>query len=319
MTTEGHIAALERRHRELDRQIETEQQAISHDDLLIAALKRKKRVVQNTGAHTSFPNVVIPPSTSVVESMHWTGGPSEQVVQRPRQITLGHELCGHAALMEIGAHPQRADRTTSDVHDPTVKIERLIWGEQGLPATEERGLAASGTHRGESLSRVTVSRFAFDSSDVTRLPSAERDKIATAREFIVTNDWFVDVLGHSDPVGTPAANTAVSEARATAVRTELEGPGSLGDITRFPGLGTVPRFTRVEGVGDSQPLPAGTPHAEWRRADILMANFPAGAQVPPPGTPTTITHAAPEFPVTAFLARLSPDACIRHMAQGAWS
>ena len=47
MTTEGHIAALERRHRDLDRQIETEQQAVSHDDLLIAALKRKKLEVKD--------------------------------------------------------------------------------------------------------------------------------------------------------------------------------------------------------------------------------------------------------------------------------
>jgi hypothetical protein len=47
MTTEGHIAALERRHRELDRQIEEEQQAISHDDLLISALKRKKLEVKD--------------------------------------------------------------------------------------------------------------------------------------------------------------------------------------------------------------------------------------------------------------------------------
>jgi hypothetical protein len=47
MTTEGHIAALERRHRELDRQIEQEQQSISHDDLLISALKRKKLEVKD--------------------------------------------------------------------------------------------------------------------------------------------------------------------------------------------------------------------------------------------------------------------------------
>ena len=47
MTTEGHIAALERRHRELDLQIEEEQQAISHDDLLITALKRKKLEVKD--------------------------------------------------------------------------------------------------------------------------------------------------------------------------------------------------------------------------------------------------------------------------------
>ena len=42
MTTEGHVAALERRHHDLDRQIETEMQHARRDDLLIAALKRKK-------------------------------------------------------------------------------------------------------------------------------------------------------------------------------------------------------------------------------------------------------------------------------------
>jgi hypothetical protein len=47
MTTEGHIAALERRHRELDRQIETEMSHISHDDLRVAALKRKKLEVKD--------------------------------------------------------------------------------------------------------------------------------------------------------------------------------------------------------------------------------------------------------------------------------
>jgi hypothetical protein len=47
MTTEGHIAALERRHRELDRQIDTEMSHISHDDLRVAALKRKKLEVKD--------------------------------------------------------------------------------------------------------------------------------------------------------------------------------------------------------------------------------------------------------------------------------
>ena len=42
MTTEGHIAALERRHQELERQIEAEMQHAKRDDLMIAALKRKK-------------------------------------------------------------------------------------------------------------------------------------------------------------------------------------------------------------------------------------------------------------------------------------
>lgn len=47
MTTESHIAALERRHRELDRQIEDEMAHISHNGLLVAALKRKKLEIKD--------------------------------------------------------------------------------------------------------------------------------------------------------------------------------------------------------------------------------------------------------------------------------
>ena len=47
MTTEGHIAALERRHQELDRQIQTELQSTRYDDLTVSALKRKKLEVKD--------------------------------------------------------------------------------------------------------------------------------------------------------------------------------------------------------------------------------------------------------------------------------
>ena len=47
MTTEGHIAALERRHRELDRQIDDEMGHLAQDDLMIAALKRKKLEIKD--------------------------------------------------------------------------------------------------------------------------------------------------------------------------------------------------------------------------------------------------------------------------------
>ena len=47
MTTEGHIAALERRHKELDRQIDDELSHLSHDDMMIAALKRKKLEIKD--------------------------------------------------------------------------------------------------------------------------------------------------------------------------------------------------------------------------------------------------------------------------------
>ena len=47
MTTEGHMEALNRRHRELDRKIEDELTHPSHDDLYIAAMKRKKLEIKD--------------------------------------------------------------------------------------------------------------------------------------------------------------------------------------------------------------------------------------------------------------------------------
>ncbi len=47
MTTEGHIAALERRHQELDRMIQSEMQNRLTDDLMVSALKRKKLEVKD--------------------------------------------------------------------------------------------------------------------------------------------------------------------------------------------------------------------------------------------------------------------------------
>lgn len=47
MTTESHIAALERRHRELEHQIEDEMAHASHDDMTVAALKRKKLEIKD--------------------------------------------------------------------------------------------------------------------------------------------------------------------------------------------------------------------------------------------------------------------------------
>ncbi len=47
MTTVGHIAALERRHQELDRQIEAEMQNRRSDHLAVSALKRRKLEVKD--------------------------------------------------------------------------------------------------------------------------------------------------------------------------------------------------------------------------------------------------------------------------------
>lgn len=47
MTTEGHKEALIRRHRELDRRIEAERNHPSHDEMTVAALKRRKLEIKD--------------------------------------------------------------------------------------------------------------------------------------------------------------------------------------------------------------------------------------------------------------------------------
>ncbi len=47
MTTESHISALERRHRDLDLQIDEEMAHVSHDELLVHSLKRKKLEIKD--------------------------------------------------------------------------------------------------------------------------------------------------------------------------------------------------------------------------------------------------------------------------------
>lgn len=55
MTTEGHIAALQRRHRELETRIAEEMQHKSHNDMLIADLKRRKLEVKDALAKIQNP------------------------------------------------------------------------------------------------------------------------------------------------------------------------------------------------------------------------------------------------------------------------
>jgi hypothetical protein len=47
MTTESHIAALEKRHRELDREIQDELTHVSYDEQMVASLKRKKLEIKD--------------------------------------------------------------------------------------------------------------------------------------------------------------------------------------------------------------------------------------------------------------------------------
>lgn len=222
----------------------------------------------------------------------------------PIEAVVGHELCGHAALMEIGSHPRDDTRMTSNVHDPTVRVERRIEKEQGIASSNLRGLAASGPHRGESFGRIVIEGFAVGSAAVA---ATQNTRVNTAAGLIKKNDWFVDLIGHAETV--EASPFVLSENRALAVRTALQGAGVTDKTSHNVGK-SVDRFTTIAGSG---PL-AGS----GRRVEIFMANYPAGAQTPPPGTPKTIARTAPIDPAAQTANLKSKDPCIRLLTETAW-
>ncbi len=256
--------------------------------------------------------VTLPPTDLPIDWGSWTAG-STPAFQGLVPVA-GHELCGHAALIEVGAHPIGGSRLTTDVHDPTVRIENAISAEQGVPAADLRGLAGSGPHRGESVERITVRKFDFNRSDPTSsLPPPELRKLEFAADFVRQNDTFVDVIGHSDRVGSAAAKQTVSQQRADRTRGFLGSRGVTATVTKESR--TFPRFTRVEGVSDSEPPPGGATaqDEEWRRVDLLVAGFPAGTQRPPAGTPRAVGPHAKAPGLTAATTSLDP--CVALLAR----
>jgi outer membrane protein OmpA-like peptidoglycan-associated protein len=263
-------------------------------------------------------DVVLPPTNTPLQFGSFTGAGALAI--QGLVPAAGHELCGHAALHQLGAHPARQNRTTSDVHDATVNVENAISSEQGIPASGLRGLAASGRHRGESVDRLILSGFPSNVSDVAGLPATEQAKLNFAASYIRQNDTFADLIGHSD--GGEAAKALsspdVSEKRALDVEAELQRQGVSPKITPLETTGSVDRFTRVDGVQASQPTgPAAASSAPAeRRVEILMPVFAAGAQVPPAPTPGKADHVT--MPKTAQTLRASGDPCEQKLVGAAY-
>ena len=274
------------------------------------------------GAQTDFGShqVFLNPTNTPVEFGAFTA--SNRLAFQGSVPTAGHELCGHAALEELSAHPIGGSRLTTDVHDPTVRIENRISQEQGVPAAELRGLAASGSHRGESVDKIVIGNYKLNETDV---PASEEEKMKFAAKYIFTpgeNNEYVGVLGHGDNVGPPQANQFISDERARIVKDALVRKGVPTTITKF-GLPETSRFTRVEGLSNSQPPPPplNAVQANWRRVDILMSGFPAGAQIPPDATPTAVGARTESPDLPAVKRSLQPpdaDPCFRKLVGGAY-
>lgn len=300
------------------------------------------RIVLERGAsvNPSTGTINIPASTSPAVSGHWTQADVRRM--RPRVITFAHELCGHAALIEVQAHP-RGSRVRGTRHDPTIRVEQAIWQEQGLPSTEERGLASSPVHRGESFTRIVVREFPFNDDNPLNLPTGEQDKLELAARLAFLpksspppdfyNNRWVDITGHSDSeTSSASANQVISDNRASNVRdlmiNRLNVPPDIDLDNNFRPIRdlrfqsvdqSASRFTDVRGVSDSQCSSSGR-DPNCRKVEIFIAGFPAGASQPALGTPTgpaTLTPVSP--PATAADSLRFGDACVQLLITEAWT
>ncbi|HEU4874579.1 MAG TPA: DUF4157 domain-containing protein, partial [Pyrinomonadaceae bacterium] len=243
------------------------------------------------------------------ELRHWTGGPVETMVTQPPAESFGHELCGHAALMRIRAHPDHfgnTDRSYSDIHDPTVNIENALATEMGLPSAR-RGLADSGTHRGESLRVFTVGPFAANADDPTPFAA----QITAATDFLNgTPELLFDTVGFQDAADTTAG---VSLTRATRVRGAIiAGLGTMvASVETSPGV--------PETLTRPQPATDGGVSAS-RIVEIRMAIRPAGL-ITPIGVPPPALSAHVDEEISgrvASLKRGSVNECHELLAATAW-
>jgi hypothetical protein len=198
----------------------------------------------------------------------WGGGAQRGTrIEQGSARVLGHELCGHAWLMEKGTHPSVPLVTVGGRlmgrpgHDATVAIENTVAGEISAGAPQ-RGLF-SDPHHGESFARVTVTGYPSNASAVSALPVVEQRRLVRARDAMMSDRAMrADVIGHSDSVGSPASMQAASLARARGVVNHLV---SLG----------VPRgrFLEVQGVGDRECVASPAGPAACRKADVFMFMF----------------------------------------------
>lgn len=246
------------------------------------------------------------------ELRYWTAAGT--VASQPPVEALGHELCGHASLMEIGAHPSSLastpDRAFSDIHDPTVKVQNTLATELGLPGPR-RGLAASGVHRGESLRVFTIGPYPVGDDDPAPFTTQISDAIAFANG---NSDLFVDVVGFRD--GADAAGLSTSRATRVQALVAAGVAPPTTSIQMTPGA-AASTLTRVQPATDGGA--SGS-----RVVELAMAIRPAGLIAPiGPAPPSPPTHVPPEHPfwtgqLIGHGAAPGSNACLRLLARTGW-
>jgi OOP family OmpA-OmpF porin len=116
--------------------------------------------------------------------------------------------------------------------------------------------------------------FEFDHDQLTAPATSTLDEVATALK--ANPGIAIEIVGHTDAIGSEPYNMALSQRRANAVLRYLAANGV--DTSRF----------EVRGVGESDPVADNsTPEgrAENRRADFSVSAAAGDAAISAPSTP----------------------------------
>jgi outer membrane protein OmpA-like peptidoglycan-associated protein len=108
---------------------------------------------------------------------------------------------------------------------------------------------------GSSIVIRIPATFTFDAGSATVKPQTDATLLEIARTVKTRNQTFVDVLAHTDTTGSPQANLALSQKRASAVATYLSTHGVSKARIASHGLGEsaplyVPDDTETERAGN---------------------------------------------------------------------
>jgi hypothetical protein len=212
----------------------------------------------------------------------WGGGEAAgtRVMQEGSRV-LGHELCGHAWLMQRGVHPDAEDVTKDGQlmgrpqHDPTIRIENRVAEEMaarpgGSPYVP-RGTYES-PHGGESFMHVAVWGYPLGNANPYALPGDMQKRLNLVRTFSAKEKdsdkpLYMDVVGHADHVGSAATNERVAQARAD-------------NVVKYVGLPKARALVR-EGRSDTECPPGSGENPACRRVELYMYKYALSSETHP--------------------------------------
>ena len=205
----------------------------------------------NVGGDIAIDPNAGPAPGSVSWTRHWTklkipgrrGAVRGQLHQHRRTVAEGRSRRIKASLQSIfgtgftvGALPNDA---SSGSGRPRTRRWRQCPGEAGL-------------HRGDLVSALNLSIINFDTGSAA-ISAESRDLLTKAAPLVkqLPAGTVIEIGGHTDSTGDPAANLALSQQRAEAVRITLIDLGVPADMLK------------AKGYGDTQPV-ASNDTAEGR-------------------------------------------------------